>query len=539
MARTPPAVLELSECARRVVTDNASAQIDVLSYNVLLPNSEDGWWISKYYNHSHAPDTRAWPWRRRLLQEQILGDAKPTIVCLQEVSPISFDNDFHFMKEAGYKHELLNKGRMRNATFWDPAHLERISVACKDRTLICRFALVGQVSTTFYVANCHLSAGPQPKRRLTQIHQVTDTIRKKLTKERSERECIALSKMRQKKKKEKRKKGRIDQEQKNPEELKSGNTTVAVVAEPVPAPEGKTPVNVPSLSEYLQSANIIICGDFNAQGDTGVRQLLTQGHVLPSFRESGDPAEENHPCLTSKKKSHPFSFFEDVYCSAFAATPTVKPPATLICPQLKGKMVDPRSGSATPAMIKAWRAMFDKLRKYKPLMGNVSSGEMSREAVDAWLIKINGVLGRGSEFRAAYHILDGDSGMVDGGRGESKTTTVANRTSKSSFSFEEFCSVYQSELDQGKFWGVEHDIVAILGADGGFYSPGSPPFCARFDQMYSSTTSTMRCTYVKKVLTDKHRCALLETCETIIPNEWHPSDHLALRAGFSLRLLGE
>ena len=44
----------------------------------------------------------------------------------------------------------------------------------------------------------------------------------------------------------------------------------------------------------------------------------------------------------------------------------------------------------------------------------------------------------------------------------------------------------------------------------------------------------MRCAYVKRVLTDEHRRLLLETYESVIPNEWHPSDHLALRAGFHL-----
>ena len=33
------------------------------------------------------------------------------------------------------------------------------------------------------------------------------------------------------------------------------------------------------------------CGDFNSQGASAVRQLLTQGQVLPEFRESGDPTE--------------------------------------------------------------------------------------------------------------------------------------------------------------------------------------------------------------------------------------------------------
>jgi endonuclease/exonuclease/phosphatase family metal-dependent hydrolase len=535
MANRPPAVLRVAEHGGSG-GDDAAALFEVLSYNVLLPNSRDGWWISKYYHHSHAPSVRAWPWRCRLLQEQILPKASPhpTIVCLQEVSPISFDDDFRFMKEAGYEHELLNKGRMRNATFWDPTRLERLSVAYKDRTLLCRFALVGQASniTSFYVVNCHLSAGPQPKRRLTQVHQVTETIRKQLTLEHKQMERARGALLKQgkkkKKKKNKNKKKEEEEEEEEEEEAKEDEGAAAMAATLPP---------LPSLALHLQSANIIICGDFNSQGNTGVRQLLTQGHILPSYRECGDPTEKNHPSLTSKEKGHPFTLFEDVYHRAFAVTPSAKPPATLICPDLMDKMVDPNDGTATPAMVEKWRSMFDKLRECKPLpsAGDVSSGEMSREAVDAWLVRVNGVLGRGSEYRAAYRILDGDD---DEGRGESKTAAACvvkeSRRRRLSISFEEFCSVYQAELDQGKFWGVEHDVVAVLGPGRGLCAPGSPPFCARFDQMWSTTTMTMRCAYVKRVLTEEHRRLLLETCESVIPNEWHPSDHLALRAGFHL-----
>ena len=41
------------------------------------------------------------------------------IVCLQEVSELSFDEDFSFLVAAGYEALMHNKkGRMRPATFW-------------------------------------------------------------------------------------------------------------------------------------------------------------------------------------------------------------------------------------------------------------------------------------------------------------------------------------------------------------------------------------------------------------------------------------
>ena len=46
------------------------------------------------------------------------------------------------------------------------------------------------------------------------------------------------------------------------------------------------------LQLFLFRKNPRFCGDFNSQGSSAVRQLLTAGHVLPEFRESGDPTEK-------------------------------------------------------------------------------------------------------------------------------------------------------------------------------------------------------------------------------------------------------
>ena len=73
----------------------------VLSYNILLPNSVDGWWNYKMYHPPLSPDmfhVSTWESRRELLKERIaLIDAD--VVCLQEVSPKSFEDDFSFMSE--------------------------------------------------------------------------------------------------------------------------------------------------------------------------------------------------------------------------------------------------------------------------------------------------------------------------------------------------------------------------------------------------------------------------------------------------------
>ena len=66
-----------------------------MSYNVLLPNSQDGWWIYKYYKDSRGPHTD-WPQRQNLLRQQILK-IEPEVLCLQEVSELSFNEDFGFL----------------------------------------------------------------------------------------------------------------------------------------------------------------------------------------------------------------------------------------------------------------------------------------------------------------------------------------------------------------------------------------------------------------------------------------------------------
>jgi len=95
---------------------NVPNNLSVLSYNVLLPrNSQDGWWNYKMYQPNSHSSTRtststspssdnnndkvvisSWEYRSQLVKDRIqLID--PDVVCTQEVSPLSFESDFHFM----------------------------------------------------------------------------------------------------------------------------------------------------------------------------------------------------------------------------------------------------------------------------------------------------------------------------------------------------------------------------------------------------------------------------------------------------------
>jgi hypothetical protein len=101
------------------------------------------------------------------------------IVCLQEVSPVSFEDDFAFMAELGYDgKEMYKKGRFRPATFWKTSQCELAAPPVhKDRTLLTSFRLLhksdseSKQARNWYVLNCHLQAGKQAKRRLRQINE--------------------------------------------------------------------------------------------------------------------------------------------------------------------------------------------------------------------------------------------------------------------------------------------------------------------------------------------------------------------------------
>lgn len=123
--------------------------------------------------------------RHGLIISPALADAD--VVCLQEVSPLSFDSDFAFMKDLGYDgKEMFKKGRFRPATFYKRSRCELVSSSVhKDRTLLTAFRIMPRTtpdidgdaeaipsrSGHWYILNCHLQAGGQASRRLRQINE--------------------------------------------------------------------------------------------------------------------------------------------------------------------------------------------------------------------------------------------------------------------------------------------------------------------------------------------------------------------------------
>ena len=418
------------------------AQLSVLSYNILLPNSVDAWWTYKMYNPPLSTDKQyisSWESRRDLLKNRIhLINAD--VVCLQEVSPTSFIDDFSFMKALGYDEcEMFRKGRFRPATFWKS---HKCALAAppvhKDRTLLTTFVIDG---APWHVLNCHLQAGKHGTRR---VRQIIDGIKG----------VVTLSK-----------------------KLKSDHG----------------------------NPNLIVCGDFNGGPECGAVRFLEDGFVDATFREDGDP-------VTSSKKELPLaSPLIDV-----ATAVQREPPPTLVVPEFIKSMVkdDVDNPELSDAMVERLTRIYNRYATH--------NGIMRVKDVEAWLIVINGMVGRGSEFREAAAQM----GFVAPPPSEATTEDddpmedLKKRIQLPQdgvLTLDGFLTVYLKELQQGKFWGIANDL-AVLGEP----LPDIGTFTARYDRMYCSASLMPT--------------AVLDTiCTNACPNESEPSDHLPVAASFCLR----
>ena len=454
--------------------------LSVLSWNVLIPNSDDGWWIYKMYRDAPTdPTAGSWESRSKLLRERLRA-ADADIVCLQETSDRSFEADWAFMADAGYECALLNKGRMRPATFWKSSRLSLCSadgaicsvaadagaeaeategepapapappavVLHGDRTLTTMLRLLdadGRAADPsappLLVVNCHLSAGNEARRRLRQVHETLEQVRKMRAKAAAAAAAAGGGK-----------KAAGGGGSKGGGGKGGGGKGGAAAA--------AAPERVP----------LIVCGDFNSQGSSGVRQLLVHEEVGSEFRESGDPTEPLawQTEVTSKLKKQPFGPFIDAAAHAYAGEDGGAdgggdgdgdgggggggdggaPPPTLVASELMAHMVTTDGGGGgggggdggdgggggggapSEAMLAALDAMFDRLS---------ADGEtLSEEEQSAWLVSVNRQLGRGSEYRAALAAREA--------RGGAPLTRA------------DFRGVYAAELAQGTLRGVAHGV---------------------------------------------------------------------------------
>lgn len=377
------------------------ACLSVLSYNVLLPNSQDGWWNYKMYLPPLAPPDEhisTWEYRKSLLRERI-GLIDADVVCLQEVSPLSFEEDFAFMSEdLGYDGvELFRKGRFRPATFWKKDRVDLISPAQhKDRTMLTTFKLVNDDSDNqsnqdnWHVLNCHLQAGKQGGRRVRQIVEGVATAYKLAKK------------------------------------LKED-----------------TPENL----------NLIVCGDFNGGNECGAIEYLEKGSIGPEFIEDGES-------VSSKAKKLPLSApLVDAIATERDDENTV--PSTLVVSELISLMID--QGSIETAYIEPQfsQQVIDRLDRIYKRFANESPGDqMTKEDVERWLTIINGRVGRGSEFRTAAKFMGWKEPPTDPDEKKEDRPPIII-PDDSILTFDDFVAVYLDELRQGKFWGIAWDLAKM------------------------------------------------------------------------------
>jgi len=411
-----------------------------MSWNVLLPNSEDGWWIYKYYRNP-AEEHTCWAARQQLMSQRLLS-ANADILCLQELSELSFENDFRFLLDAGYESVLHQKGRMRPATFWRAAKWEKVNVLQKDRSLILCIRKKGgsNAGTILFVVNVHLSAGPEADRRLRQMHEALETVAKEAKK----------------------------------------------------------------MSLDVSGLPVVVCGDFNSQGQSAVRELLVAGSVGPEFREAGDPTEKGQEGkqITSKTKSHKLCKFLDATDLAFYEKGGA--PSTLLVANIDAKMLE-ANGEPTKKMEELLRKAFESCCSEGSTEGGMLSADIER-----FLLRINRKIGRGSEFR-----------FVE---------ACCERRGERILSYEDFRALYVEELKEGKFWGVEHDLRELLGF--GLEEPASGPCQLRFDYIYF-TTGTLQLRAAQEPLRAEEYTQIFGAPYEVLPNPWHPSDHLPVSAFFT------
>lgn len=132
---------------------------------------------------------------------------------------------------------------------------------------------------------------------------------------------------------------------------------------------------------------------------------------------------------------------------------------------------------------------------------------MSWAAVASWLTTINRAADRGSEWRKAAAV-------------------VADRAEKH-LTRAEFQALYRSELEEGKYWSVQHDLQVCGVAtetERGLYA-------ASLDRIYH--TSTLSPLALWAPMTPDQERQLFEE-KLGLPSAWHPSDHLPLGGVFGL-----
>ena len=442
----------------------AARSLSICSWNVLLPNSVDGWWNYKMYHPPLDTSTKhvgEWEHRSEIIRKR-LELINADVVCLQEVSPKSFEEDFAFMADLDYDGvELFRKGRFRPATFWRKSVVDLAAPPVhKDRTLLTTFRHVNaaegdaeEEAHNFHVLNCHLQAGKNGGRRVRQVHEGVGA-------------SVKLAR-----------------------KLKEKDPT---------------------------SPLLIVCGDFNGGPECGAVRYLEDGSIGPELMEDGES-------VTSKEKKISTSApLMDV-----AASLEREAPPTLVVPELISLMIEGATEDAYRVDTELSADVLERLeRAYYSYATHEDGGQkvMGVSDVEKWLTDINGQVGRGSEFRRAAREMgyvdppeveeSSESGGENQKPAEKPRITIPE---DSILSLEGFQRVYLGECREGKFWGIAYDL-SVMGQP----LPDAGTFSARFDRLYCSqalrptavldTISEVACPNLSEPSDHLPVCARLEIC---------------------------
>jgi len=277
----------------------------------------------------------------------------------------------------------------------------------------------------------------------------------------------------------------------------------------------------------------LFAGDMNVDGPEcgavgAVDQLLLTGHVSKDFMEAG-------VAVSSRDRSLALPVFSDPVALEYSEK-GLPPPPTMVVEDLYSilalpaeEVADQKTSSEHQTAEEAesegpgaqrlspWAEAALKevyLERARTDLGG--HRVMGLKDVEAWLTTINGQVGRGSEFRAAAAAMQGEGSP---GLGEDEEFPRPHLPAEGHLTLEAFLSVYRAELNQGKVWGVAHDLAAL----------GRPPplgpgqlFRARFDRLYLAGPSQPLTGHTPRA-------------DRALPHELHPSDHLPVTALFDWR----
>ena len=256
------------------------------------------------------------------------------------------------------------------------------------------------------------------------------------------------------------------------------------------------------LQHDLTQASVVVCGDFNTfSSQSGIRQLLTQEALHSEFRDPLYPDLS----LTTKTKRNPCGPFADVYQQASSLLKT--PLSTLLAPDIKPYLITD-DGQPTPLFSNGVQCIFDRFIE--------SDSFFAQQAIDRWIHYVNCEMHRGSEYRKAIKQLTAK-------REHSGDAEIG-------LSVDELQAIYLSELTEGKWWGVYHDLALC---DERVPAIKDAPFEAYIDRIYFNT-SALKPLKVRALLTDEQATRVYQNGESL-PNAWHPSDHLPLAALFQFK----